>query len=390
MINLGLHKKLWLHINSILLLSVFFIPIAYATVETFDDLVFPPLGWVSFSSQAINSSWFADCDTNSINDNCVISTDNGYPIFLVIGNEVNLSNLILVNFSEGDSFSYDSGGKQTGFNLNVIEGDSNAVTSGYGDTGPGGGGAPLYQSSGDNAGAENNNSIVTTNANVSGQPSDFLASLLPSSQPNSNEGGNNTSETEENAASAPPMSEDTSEENEVSAPTLPNLGDGVEITKETKIKEININPTVEDATDTTVIFRGGVKTHNQDYQVELTLPYSELSYSEIMEITGEIEVDRAHVGQLADIVVVVVWSSLEESETQLFMLNDQGYIEPWDGNLTSLIAAQQNIRLTSKQDVNIYHGLPIVKGFLQLFFGYRLENGLILFNGEQPIEITIE
>lgn len=220
------------------------------------------------------------------------------------------------------------------------------------------------------------NIITATDENsISGEPPEIPASLLPS-QISGDEGGNNASA-------------DT-EENEVSTPTLPNLGYGVEITKGTKIKEINVNPTVEDATDTTVIFRGGVKTHNQNYQVELTLPYSELSYSEIMEIVGEIEVDSTHVGQLADIVVVVVWSSLEELENQLFMLNDQGYIEPWDGNLTSLVAAQQNIRLTSKQDINIYHGLPIVEGFLQLFFGYRLENGLILFNGEQPIEITIE
>ncbi|EDN67848.1 hypothetical protein BGP_6025 [Beggiatoa sp. PS] len=45
--------------------------------------------------------------------------------------------------------------------------------------------------------------------------------------------------------------------------------------------------------------------------------------------------------------------------------------------------------MTPTQTLNIYQG-PISYGYLQVFFGYRLEDGAIVFNGEQAIEIVVQ
>jgi hypothetical protein len=69
--------------------------------------------------------------------------------------------------------------------------------------------------------------------------------------------------------------------------------------------------------------------------------------------------------------------------------DEQWGIINWDGELNHLRAAFENITLIPTQTFNIYEGV-IGAGHLQVFFGYRLENGTIVYNGEQAIEIVVQ
>jgi hypothetical protein len=55
-------------------------------------------------------------------------------------------------------------------------------------------------------------------------------------------------------------------------------------------------------------------------------------------------------------------------------------------NLAHLVAAQEQVTLNAIQEVDIYSGL-LGTGQFQLFFGYRLKDNKLFFNGKQPISV---
>ncbi|MDM8561687.1 hypothetical protein [Candidatus Parabeggiatoa sp. HSG14] len=107
-----------------------------------------------------------------------------------------------------------------------------------------------------------------------------------------------------------------------------------------------------------------------------------------MKITGEIDIASDHIGQKADILVVMgVLDEVSEAISHFAMLDNQEQFQVWNGELITLIGSQENIVLSKTQTVEIYHGfIPPIQ--VKTYFGYRLESGLILFNGEQPIEVS--
>jgi len=160
---------------------------------------------------------------------------------------------------------------------------------------------------------------------------------------------------------------------------LPSLGQGMAVSKETLLRANRVKSEL----GITVAFRGGAKASNQNSQTHLTLPSSQM-----VKMMGEIDVDAEHVGQKADILIVA--QSLNPADSRYFMLDNQGQAIEWlVGDFANLMAAKENVLLKSNQEVEIYHGfLPPLH--LQIYFGYRLEEGIILFNGEQPIEVQVE
>ncbi|EDN71013.1 hypothetical protein BGP_2449 [Beggiatoa sp. PS] len=160
---------------------------------------------------------------------------------------------------------------------------------------------------------------------------------------------------------------------------LPSLGQGMAISKETLLRANNVKSQL----GITVAFRGGAKIGAQNYQFQTTGP----SYK-MLNILGEIEVDAEHLGQKADILIVA--QLLNPADSRYFMLDNQGQAIEWlVGDFANLVAAKENVRLTSNQEIEIYHGFlsPL---HLKIYFGYRLKEGIILFNGEQPIEVQME
>jgi WD40 repeat protein len=171
---------------------------------------------------------------------------------------------------------------------------------------------------------------------------------------------------------------------------LPSLGQGIVILPETatcvsQTAEIaNLSEETGECKVNT-FFRGGASLNGEDYQSTLTLLPSQR-----INIVGQIDVDTTHVGQKADILIVV---GLLSEDSQILdswlMFDEKGQTLAWDGKLASLVAAYENVSLAEKQSVEILQGL-LGEGNLALFFGYYLqESGLIVFNGEQGIQVRI-
>jgi len=134
----------------------------------------------------------------------------------------------------------------------------------------------------------------------------------------------------------------------------------------------------------TAPFRGGVSVDDQDYQAQLTL-----SESQLVKIKGEFEVEASHVGQSAELLIVAGFVPPAEPDMLFLMLDEQRQALLWDGDLTTLIAAEKDLTLAAIQPIDIYQG-GLIEGYIVIFFGYRLENGLVVYNGEQTIDIWVE
>ncbi|NJO17067.1 MAG: hypothetical protein HC877_15400 [Thioploca sp.] len=165
---------------------------------------------------------------------------------------------------------------------------------------------------------------------------------------------------------------------------LPNLGRGMAITND---------PTTQWQTryncqtlpcPLPAAFRGGSSLNGLSYYQQLTLdPY------QYVNIHGEIDVAAEHVGQKAELLAVAAWQPLDSNEpARYFMQDDQGQILPWDLNLAHLVAAQTAVTLKPTQEMNLYTGL-LARGQIHLFFGYQLSEGVIVFNGEQAVELVV-
>ena len=56
---------------------------------------------------------------------------------------------------------------------------------------------------------------------------------------------------------------------------------------------------------------------------------------------------------------------------------------------SGIVAAQEAVTLTPTQEVSIYTDF-LESGQLRLFFGYQLPEGVIVYNGEQPVELVVK
>ncbi|MFK5971082.1 MAG: Ig-like domain-containing protein [Candidatus Marithrix sp.] len=109
-----------------------------------------------------------------------------------------------------------------------------------------------------------------------------------------------------------------------------------------------------------------------------------------MFVQGLIQVEEAHLGQIADIVVVGIIFKLNQEEIYC-MLNESTICEEWDGKPKSLEAFKSSIALP--KELSITFSIPLWAGNFEEestiygYFGYRLED-VIVFN-QQPIEIIV-
>jgi WD40 repeat protein len=165
---------------------------------------------------------------------------------------------------------------------------------------------------------------------------------------------------------------------------LPSLGNGMVVLDDGTILNAKI---LKNHFDTDIRFFGGAKTSGQkDHSSFLTL-----SSSRQVEISGEIKVEPAHIGKIADLVIVqVLINQTSNTPEQLLMFDNQGQIVEWDGELATLLAAEEAVTLSATQTVAIYRGW-LKPGLYQIHFGYRFaDDGLIFFNGEQPIQLQVK
>ncbi|HEC84690.1 MAG TPA: hypothetical protein ENI48_05540 [Thioploca sp.] len=130
------------------------------------------------------------------------------------------------------------------------------------------------------------------------------------------------------------------------------------------------------------VFKGGASVDGQDLKTTLTL-----SPNQTLKIQGEIAVSANHVGSKADILIVAAFQPVD-SEQMLWFMVDNKQAVVWDGLPTTLKGAQKDVTLTPSYLVDIYQG-ALGDGNYLIYFGYRLENGMVVFNGERPIDVQV-
>jgi len=138
------------------------------------------------------------------------------------------------------------------------------------------------------------------------------------------------------------------------------------------------------ALNTTATFNGGVSVNEGMVTQEVVY-----AATDNLEIKGTINVDPTHVGQLADLLLVVAFTP-PQSQTVYLMLNSQGTPLAWDGNIASLVAFRSGVILERGEELELYMGRLGDPGVFQVFFGYRLGNGTVIYNIEHVIGLYLE
>ncbi len=147
--------------------------------------------------------------------------------------------------------------------------------------------------------------------------------------------------------------------------TLPDLSNVVAVEKDGKAKTTQSR------------FTGGIsvagKAHSAHVKPEL---------KQTFKVQGTIAVDPADVGKKAQLVVVVSYQDKNVLSPVFFSLTEQGQVQAWDGKLESLPAFKSNVTLSNTVDLTLFEGSLLQNGLFNLYFGYQLENGDLIFSSD--------
>ncbi|HHB91586.1 MAG TPA: hypothetical protein ENK59_00045 [Thioploca sp.] len=116
---------------------------------------------------------------------------------------------------------------------------------------------------------------------------------------------------------------------------------------------------------------------------------NQLDIDSTVTISVTTTIDDFDVGETADILIL----ALLHLENPVFFMRGNDYLtwELWNGDIPSIIAAEENIKLSNTLQSTIYEGslagLPVIP--YTVYIGYRLEAGKIVFNGNEPISFKI-
>jgi Icc-related predicted phosphoesterase len=108
-----------------------------------------------------------------------------------------------------------------------------------------------------------------------------------------------------------------------------------------------------------------------------------IAQTDNVSLSASINADPAHIGKNADIVMVGIYNG------SAFVRNNTTWTT-WDGNISSLSSAQQNVKLSTAVPVSIFdgsfNGLP---GNFTVYVGYRVDNSIV-FNGNELISFLVQ
>ncbi|HID99338.1 MAG TPA: hypothetical protein EYP59_03505 [Thiotrichaceae bacterium] len=125
-------------------------------------------------------------------------------------------------------------------------------------------------------------------------------------------------------------------------------------------------------------------SRTEGYQKKLTL-----KTKQPVDILGNVLTDVRHIGKRADIVVVAAHTPPGATSPNFYMLDNKRTPKPWDGTLSSLVPFQSISALAPVVSVPIWNNPLDIKGEVQVYLGYRLNEGLIIYSQEEVIEITL-
>jgi len=155
-------------------------------------------------------------------------------------------------------------------------------------------------------------------------------------------------------------------------PQEPSLGMGGAINKNGEPVETN------------AVFHGGTEVNGTDSNQEVVI-----AINDTVLIKGEIKVDSNHVGKSADLFILIGYKRLNEPEL-IAMLDHKRVAHLWDGKLENLVSFKKIDNLSETPiTLEIYEGSLEQAAELRIYFGYRLSNGVIVFNANQMLSIVI-
>ncbi|RKZ35634.1 MAG: hypothetical protein DRQ41_15640 [Gammaproteobacteria bacterium] len=163
---------------------------------------------------------------------------------------------------------------------------------------------------------------------------------------------------------------------------LPNdvtLGDGV-----VKMENaVAINPAGE--VETQALMIGGSSVNDGDFKLQ-----NELSRSDSITIYSRIQVEPAHIGLRAEILICAAYKPLTSPRRKplFYMIDTEDDIHLWDEEIANLVTFREIESLWEIEDIEIYSGFFDFTGVLNIYFGYRLEDGTVVYN-LKTIDATI-
>jgi len=156
------------------------------------------------------------------------------------------------------------------------------------------------------------------------------------------------------------------------APELPLLGVGA------AINSIGI------AVNTDASFNGGIQVNASNFSKD-----AELNSTDSVVIRGVINVASTDIGKAADLLVVGAYTPPDTDIVYYYMVDNNNDLQLWDANMAHLVPFTKIEKLPATQSVNMYGG-PLPEGKVNVYFGYRLDNGEIVYNGANTINATIK
>ena len=109
--------------------------------------------------------------------------------------------------------------------------------------------------------------------------------------------------------------------------------------------------------------------------------------SDMVYISSHVRVDTQHVGEIADILLVGLYTNGEHSQ---FYMRDGDIWVFWSGDMSELVAAQTEVILPETLDVPIYaHNFNNLAGKFLVYTGYRLKEDLFIVYGTEPTKFSV-
>jgi len=156
-------------------------------------------------------------------------------------------------------------------------------------------------------------------------------------------------------------------------PQLSSLGAGVMVDPQGNLISLN-----------EVSFYGGTSVDDGPFFQDVVLEgLNNVLVQSIINVAPE------HVGQPAEIVLVII---LEEALGQITLwMRENNDFNPWDGDIANLTPYFKVDSLPTQQFVNIYGGPlgPLEWLQIQVYLGYRLEDGSLIFNGNKAVQLLL-
>jgi hypothetical protein len=128
---------------------------------------------------------------------------------------------------------------------------------------------------------------------------------------------------------------------------------------------------------------GGLSTDGKLFQRQLMV-----TLADKVKVFGRIAPDLRQVNQVVDWVLTAAYRVVETAAPLYFMVDAQGQVLPWDGEVSQLVAFREAVRLEPLQSLWWYEGRIPAVGWVDIQFGYRLADGTVVLNA-QPLEVVV-